>query len=212
MTDEAKPIATDGSAVPPTRSAPGQAFRVAGGGGGSGGLGDVFGRTHFRGIENGPMMLIPGNHQSPYTIITAATAASAARSTRCAAISTSGEQCRVSARPARSPCTMCVPCTSRRPISPAVSAACCCSSTAADAWPPLSFAGGVEKFDDLLLAGSPTLIRRLAPVPVRLPLPSAEYQGSIYENQRAAGWRLLRSPWNRSTSPLPNSSYSDPAR
>ena len=83
---------------------------------------------------------------------------------------------------------------------------------AADAWPTLSFAGGVEKFDDLLLAGSPTLMPRLAPVPVRLPLPPAEYQGSIYENQRAAGWRLLRSPWNRSTSPLPNSSYSDPAR
>jgi phytanoyl-CoA hydroxylase len=83
---------------------------------------------------------------------------------------------------------------------------------AADAWPTLSFAGRVEKFDDLLLAGSPTLMRRLALVPVRLPLPSAEYQGSIYENQRAAGRRLLRSPWNRSTPPLPNSSYSDPAR
>jgi len=55
---------------------------------------------------------------------------------------------------------------------------------AADAWPALSFAGGVEKFDDLLLAGSPTLMRRLAPVPVRLPLPPAEYQGSICENQQ----------------------------
>ena len=55
---------------------------------------------------------------------------------------------------------------------------------AADAWPPLSFAGGVEKFDDLLLGGSPTLIRRLSPVPVRLLLPSAEYQGSICENQQ----------------------------
>ena len=55
---------------------------------------------------------------------------------------------------------------------------------AADAWPALSFAGGVEKFDDLLLGGSPTLIRRLSPVPVRLPLPPAEYQGSICENQQ----------------------------
>ena len=60
---------------------------------------------------------------------------------------------------------------------------------AADAWPTLSFAGGVEKLDDLLLVGSPTLVRRLAPVPVRLPLPSAEHQGWIYENQRAAGRR-----------------------
>jgi hypothetical protein len=63
-------------------------------------------------------------------------------------------------------------------------------SRAADAWPLLGFAGGIEKFDDLLLAGSPTLIPRLAPVPVRLPLPRAEYQGSIYENQRAAGRRF----------------------
>jgi hypothetical protein len=34
-------------------------------------------------------------------------------------------------------------------------------------------------------------MRRLAPVPVRLRLPWAEYQGSIYENQRAAGRRLF---------------------
>jgi hypothetical protein len=33
---------------------------------------------------------------------------------------------------------------------------------AADAWPLLGFAGGIEKFDDLLLAGSPTLMPRLA--------------------------------------------------
>src|SRR6266571_4393557 len=38
---------------------------------------------------------------------------------------------------------------------------------AADAWPLLGFAAGIEKFDGLLLAGAATL----APVPVRLPLP-----------------------------------------
>ncbi len=32
---------------------------------------------------------------------------------------------------------------------------------------------------------------RLAPVPVRLPLPPAEYQGSIYENQRASDRRYF---------------------
>jgi hypothetical protein len=53
---------------------------------------------------------------------------------------------------------------------------------AAEAWPPLSCAGGVEKLDDLLLPGSPTLMPRLAPVPVGLPLPPAEYHGSIYED------------------------------
>jgi ectoine hydroxylase-related dioxygenase (phytanoyl-CoA dioxygenase family) len=62
---------------------------------------------------------------------------------------------------------------------------------AADAWPLLGFKDGIEKFDELLLAGAPSLMPRLAPVPVRLPLPPAEYQGSIYENQRAAGRRFF---------------------
>jgi phytanoyl-CoA hydroxylase len=55
---------------------------------------------------------------------------------------------------------------------------------AADAWPLLGFAGGIEAFDALLVAGRPTLEPRLAPVPVRLPLPPADLQGSIYENQK----------------------------
>lgn len=62
---------------------------------------------------------------------------------------------------------------------------------AADAWPLLGFAGGVEKFDELLLAGARTLEPRLAAVPVRLPLPPAAHQGSIYENQRASGRRFF---------------------
>jgi ectoine hydroxylase-related dioxygenase (phytanoyl-CoA dioxygenase family) len=62
---------------------------------------------------------------------------------------------------------------------------------AADAWPLLGFKDGIEKFDSLLLAGEPSLAPRLAPVPVRLPLPPAENQGSIYENQRATGRRYF---------------------
>jgi phytanoyl-CoA hydroxylase len=62
---------------------------------------------------------------------------------------------------------------------------------AADAWPLLGFAGGIEKFDELLLAGAPTREPRLSPVPVRLPLPPAEFQGSIYENQRTTGRRYF---------------------
>jgi hypothetical protein len=42
-----------------------------------------------------------------------------------------------------------------------------------------------------LLAGAPTLMPRLAAVPVRLPLPPAEHQGSICENQRATGHRFF---------------------
>jgi phytanoyl-CoA hydroxylase len=62
---------------------------------------------------------------------------------------------------------------------------------AADAWPLLGFKDGVEKFNELLLAGDPTIEPRLAPVPVRLPLPPAEYQGSIYENQRTSERRYF---------------------
>ena len=68
---------------------------------------------------------------------------------------------------------------------------------AADAWPLFGFEDGIEKFDEVLLAGSPSLAPRLAPVPVRLPLPPAEHQGSIYENQRAAGRRFFASAAQR---------------
>lgn len=62
---------------------------------------------------------------------------------------------------------------------------------AADAWPLLGFKDGIDKFNELLLVGEPTIEPRLAPVPVRLPLPPAEYQGSIYENQRASDRRYF---------------------
>jgi phytanoyl-CoA hydroxylase len=68
---------------------------------------------------------------------------------------------------------------------------------AADAWPLLGFKEGMEKFDELLLSGQPTLEPRLAPVPVRLPLPPAENQGSIYENQRATGRRYFEAAAER---------------
>ncbi|TCZ64045.1 phytanoyl-CoA dioxygenase family protein [Roseicella aquatilis] len=55
---------------------------------------------------------------------------------------------------------------------------------AADAWPLLGFPEGIEAYDRLMVAGEPTLSPRLAPVPVRLPLPPAAKQGSIYENQK----------------------------
>jgi phytanoyl-CoA hydroxylase len=55
---------------------------------------------------------------------------------------------------------------------------------AADAWPLLGFPQGIEAYDALMVAGTPTLSPRLADVPVRLPLPPADLQGSIYENQK----------------------------
>ena len=58
--------------------------------------------------------------------------------------------------------------------------------TAADAWP----LAGVEHLDDIegfnsrIVSGEATLRPRMADVPVKVPLPRAPYQGSIYENQR----------------------------
>jgi phytanoyl-CoA hydroxylase len=68
---------------------------------------------------------------------------------------------------------------------------------AADAWPLLGLKDGIAKFDELLLVGEPSLTPRLVPVPVRMPLPPAEYQGSIYENQRTAGRRFFETAADR---------------
>src|SRR5258708_751552 len=57
---------------------------------------------------------------------------------------------------------------------------------AADAWPLM----GVANFDDYsdrMVLGEPSVEPRIVPAPVRMPLPAADHQGSIYENQRAAG-------------------------
>ncbi len=65
---------------------------------------------------------------------------------------------------------------------------------AADAWPLLGFPPGIEEFDQLMVAGRPTLEPRLAVVPVRLPLPPAALQGSIYENQKALRRHYFEAP------------------
>jgi len=64
---------------------------------------------------------------------------------------------------------------------------------AADAWPILGFAGGIEKFDALMVAGV-TREPRLEAVPVRLPLPPATRQGSLYENQKGMKTRFFAIP------------------
>jgi ectoine hydroxylase-related dioxygenase (phytanoyl-CoA dioxygenase family) len=56
---------------------------------------------------------------------------------------------------------------------------------AADAWPLLGVADW-DAFNRELLSGRPTVEPRVTSVPVRLPLPPAARQGSIYENQAGA--------------------------
>jgi phytanoyl-CoA hydroxylase len=63
---------------------------------------------------------------------------------------------------------------------------------AADAWPLLALRQDFDDFRSKLLCGEDTLEPRMERVPVRLPLPPATHQGSIYENQRARATRFFR--------------------
>lgn len=64
---------------------------------------------------------------------------------------------------------------------------------AVDAWPlaGVESVGDLAEFNSRIVHGEPTLQPRMEDVPVRLPLPRAVYQGSIYENQRETGKRFF---------------------
>jgi phytanoyl-CoA hydroxylase len=61
---------------------------------------------------------------------------------------------------------------------------------AADAWPLMGVAN-FEEFNGRVVLGQPTIEPRLREAPVRMPLPPAPFQGSIYENQRAVAKRFF---------------------
>ncbi|MCY3859538.1 MAG: phytanoyl-CoA dioxygenase family protein [Gammaproteobacteria bacterium] len=54
---------------------------------------------------------------------------------------------------------------------------------ACDAWPLMGISD-LDEFDGMIMHGESTLNARMEDVPVRMPLPAATNQGSIYENQR----------------------------
>jgi phytanoyl-CoA hydroxylase len=56
---------------------------------------------------------------------------------------------------------------------------------ASDAWPLMGVKDFAE-FDSRLLAGPSVIAPRMTSVPVRMPLPPATRQGSIYETQSAS--------------------------
>jgi len=61
---------------------------------------------------------------------------------------------------------------------------------AADAWPLL----GVPNYDDFMdrvVLGEGTNVPRVVPVPIRMPYPRGDYEGSIYENQRGSRRRFF---------------------
>ena len=62
--------------------------------------------------------------------------------------------------------------------------------TAADAWPLMGVAN-FDEFNGRMVLGEPTIEPRIVPAPVRMPLPPADHQGSIYENQRGTGRRFF---------------------
>ena len=62
--------------------------------------------------------------------------------------------------------------------------------TAADAF-PLSGVSDFDDFNSRIVLGEPTVMPRIRPAPVRMPLPPARAQGSIYENQRGAKVRYF---------------------
>lgn len=65
---------------------------------------------------------------------------------------------------------------------------------AADAWPLVHVPKDIAEYDKLMVTGVSTLEPRMASVPVRLPFPPADNQGSIYENQKGVTTRYFEIP------------------
>lgn len=62
---------------------------------------------------------------------------------------------------------------------------------AVDAFPLVHPVDDLAKFDQMIVAGEATIEPRVTAGPVRMPLPPAPSQGSIYENQRAMANRFF---------------------
>ena len=60
-----------------------------------------------------------------------------------------------------------------------------------DAFPLVTPVKDFDAYNELIVAGEPTVYPRLTPVPVRMPLPPAPNEGSIYENQRGLSQRYF---------------------
>ena len=149
-------------------------------------------------LENGPMMVIPGSHLGPVYDHHGPDGRFCGAMDPAACGLDLSPRCRASARPVRSPCITCARCTARRRISPARSGGFCCSNIAPPMLGRCSASPAASKNSTSCCSpASPALTPRLAPVPVRLPLPPAEYQGSIYENQRATGRRFFETAADR---------------
>lgn len=70
---------------------------------------------------------------------------------------------------------------------------------AADAFPLVNLKGDYDAYESRIARGVSTREPRVEPVPVRLPLPAARNQGSIYENQKGSGRRWFETYGERRT-------------
>ena len=70
--------------------------------------------------------------------------------------------------------------------------------SAADAFPLLGIANW-DEFNSRLLVGEPTVVPRTVACPIRMPLPPAANQGSIYENQTALQSRYFEAALQETT-------------
>ena len=115
-------------------------------------------------MENGPMMVVPGSHKGPIHDHHGPDGRFCGAIDPENATSTCRRPCRASARPARSRSTTSARCTARRPISRAASRRFLLYQyRAADAWPLLGLKEGIEKFNEQLIVGEPSLAPRLVP-------------------------------------------------
>ena len=77
----------------------------------------------------------------------------------------------------------------------------------ADAWPLVQGPKDWDAWHALMVAGEDTIEPRCTSVPVRLPLPPASNQGSIYENQRGLTNRFFDKGDGRPVMPLADNAF-----
>jgi phytanoyl-CoA hydroxylase len=141
-------------------------------------------------LDNGPLLVVPGSHRGPvwdhhasgYFCGAVDPAAIGAEIER--AVPLTGRAGSMSVHHVR------LLHGSARNLSDLPRALLLYEYAAADAW-PLMGVRDLADFDARLVAGEPTIKPRVVPVPVRMPLPPALHQGSIYENQSDAARRYF---------------------
>ena len=142
------------------------------------------------GPENGPLMVIPGSHTWPILdhhvdgVFCGAIAPSTANIDFSKAVALTGKAGNMTIHHVRMVHGSALN-TSDRPRRLLLF-----QYTAVDAFPLLGIPDW-EKFNANIVTGNPTAEPRLTPVPVRIPLPAAIFEGSIYENQRTLGSRYF---------------------